>query len=136
MTPWSKFFLDKLTGLQVVKNFSKFHGIRSFITTNTSFRNLSLSWANTMLSIYQHLTPWRSVHILSTHLRLGFPVFSFPPFSPPRPYISPSPHPYPPHVQPKSFLSILSPAKYLVRCTNYLTIRYSITLIPPLPRPS
>ena len=39
----------------------------------------------------------RSILILSTHLRLGLPMVSFPPVSPPRPYAPPSPHPYAPH---------------------------------------
>ena len=47
-------------------------------------------------------------------------MVSFPPVSPPRPYTSPSPRPYAPHAQPISFFSILSPAQYWVRSTNYL----------------
>ena len=42
-------------------------------------------------------------------------MVSFPPVSPPKPYTSPSPHPYRPHAQPISFFSILSPAQYWVR---------------------
>ena len=34
---------------------------------------LSLSWASQFQSIYPHPTSWRSVLILSTHLRLGLP---------------------------------------------------------------
>jgi len=34
---------------------------------------LSLSWASPIQSIYQHPTSWRSILILSTHLRLGLP---------------------------------------------------------------
>ena len=74
-------------------------------------------------------TSWRSILILSTHLRLGLPVVSFPPVSPPRPYIPPFPHPYAPHAQPISFFSILSPAQYWVRSTNHLAPRYAIEYI-------
>ena len=71
LTPWYRVLLEKLTGLQLVKKFPAFHGTRRFITALTSFRHLSLSWANPTQSIYPHLTSWRSVLILSTHLRLG-----------------------------------------------------------------
>ena len=128
--------LEKLTSLQLVKKFLAFHGTRRFITALTNFRHPSLSWASPFQSIYPHPTSWRSVLILSTHLRLGLPSGSFPPVSPARPYTPPSPHPYAPHAQPISFFSILSPAQYWVRSTNHLAPRYAISSIPPLPRPS
>ena len=65
--------LEKLTGLQLVKKFPAFHGTRKFITALTSVRQLSLSWASPIQSIYPHPTSWRSILILSTHLRLGLP---------------------------------------------------------------
>ena len=65
--------LEKLTCLQLVKKFPAFHGTRRFITALTSVRHLSLSWARPIQSIYPHPTSWRSVLILSTHLRLGLP---------------------------------------------------------------
>jgi hypothetical protein len=43
LTPWSRFLLDKLTGLQLVKKFPAFYGTRKFITALTSARQLSLS---------------------------------------------------------------------------------------------
>ena len=43
LTPWCRVLLVKLTGLQLVKNFSAFHGTRRFITALTSVRHLSLS---------------------------------------------------------------------------------------------
>ena len=55
------------------------------------------------------------------------PLVSFPPVSPARPYTPPSPHPYAPHAQPVSFLSILSPAQYWVRSTDHLALRYAIS---------
>ena len=91
LTPWCRVLLEKLTGLQLVKKFPTFHGTRWFITALTSVRHLSLSWASPTQSIYPHSTSWRSILILSTHLRLGLPMVSFPPVSPPRPYTPPSP---------------------------------------------
>ena len=55
-----------------------FHGTRRFITALTSVRHLSLSWVSPIQSIYQHPTSWRSILILSTHLRLGLPSGLFP----------------------------------------------------------
>ena len=71
-------FLRSLTGLQLVKKFPAFHGTRRFITVLTSVRQLSLSWASSIQSIYPHPTSWRSVLILSIHLRLGLPSGLFP----------------------------------------------------------
>ena len=73
LTPWCRVLLEKLTGLQLVKKFPAFHGTRRFITALTSVRHLSISWASPIQSIYPHPTSWRSVLILSTHLRLGLP---------------------------------------------------------------
>ena len=78
LTPWCRVLLEKLTGLQLVKKFPAFHGTRKFITALTSVRYLSLSWANPIQSTYPHLTSWRSILILSTHLRLGLPSGLFP----------------------------------------------------------
>ena len=69
LTPWCRVLLVKLTGLQLVKKFTAFHGARKFITALTSVRHLSLSWASPIQSIYPHPTSWRSILILSTHLR-------------------------------------------------------------------
>ena len=78
LSPWCRVLLEKLTGLQLVKKFSTFHGTRRFITALTSVRHLSLSWVSPIQSIYPHPTSWRSVPILSTHLRLGLPSGLFP----------------------------------------------------------
>jgi len=72
-TPWRRVLLEKLTGLKLVKKFPAFHGTPSFITALTSVRHLSLSWASPIQSIYPHPTSWRSILILSTHLRLCLP---------------------------------------------------------------
>ena len=53
-------------------------GTRRFITALTSVRHLSLSWASPIQSTYPHPTSWRSILILSTHLRLGLTSGLFP----------------------------------------------------------
>ena len=63
LTPWCRVLLEKLTGLQLVKKFPAFHRIRRFITTITSVRHLSLSWASPIQSINRHPTSWRSILI-------------------------------------------------------------------------
>ena len=73
LTPWCGVLLEKLTVLQLVKKFPAFHGTRRFITALTSVHQLYLSWASPIQSIYPHPTSWRSILILSTHLRLGLP---------------------------------------------------------------
>ena len=136
LTPWCRVLLEKLTGLQLVKKFPAFHGTRRFIIALTSVRHLSLSWASPIQSVYTHPTSWRSILIFFTHLRLGLPSGLFPSGFPSKNLYNPSPHPYAPHAQPISFFSILSPAQYWVRSTNHLALRYAISSIPPLHRPS
>jgi len=78
LTTWSTVLLEKLTGSQLVKKFPVFCGTWRFITAFTSARHLSLSWANSIQSILPHPTSWRSILILSSHLRLGLPSGLFP----------------------------------------------------------
>ena len=113
-TPWYRVLLEKLTGLQLVKKFPAFHGTRRFITALSSVRHLSLSWASPIQSIYPHPTPWRSVLILSTHLRLGLPSGLFPSGFPTKTLYTPSPHPYAPHAQPISLFSFSSSLRNLL----------------------
>ena len=134
-SPCCRVLLEKLTGLQLVKKFPAFHGTRRFITALTSVRRLSLSWASPIQSIYPHPSSWRSILILSTHLRLGLLSGLFLSGFPTKTPYTPSPHPYAPHAQPITFFSILSPAQYWVRSTNHLAPRYAVSSIPPLPRP-
>ena len=70
--------LEKLTALQLVKKFPAFQGNRRFITAFKSARHLSLSWASSIQSTTPHPTSWRSILILSSHLRLGLPNGLFP----------------------------------------------------------
>ena len=78
LIPRCRVLPEKLTGLQLVKKFPAFHGTRRFITALTSVRQLSLCWASPIQSIYPHPTSWRSILILSTHLRLGLPSGLYP----------------------------------------------------------
>ena len=55
-----------------------FYGTWRFITSLTSVRHLSLSWVSPIQSIYPHSTSWRSILILSTHLRQGLLSGLFP----------------------------------------------------------
>ena len=71
LTTWCRVLLEKLTGLQLFKKFPAFYGTRRFITAFTSARHVSLSWASLIQSIPPHPTSWRSILILSSHLRLG-----------------------------------------------------------------
>ena len=73
LTPWCRVPLEKLTGLQLVKKFPAFHETRRFITALTRVSHLSLSWASPIQSIYPRPTSWRSILVLSIHLRLGLP---------------------------------------------------------------
>ena len=68
----------ELASLQLVKKFPAFYGTRRFLTALTSARHLSLSWASPNQSSYPTPTSWRSILILSSHLRLGLPSGLFP----------------------------------------------------------
>ena len=137
LTPWCRVLLEKLTGLQIVKKFPPFHGTRKFITALTS--------PPPHVSILGQPNP---VYIPTSHLLEIHPNITHP-STPRSPQWSPSLrfphqdpihplslHSYTPHAQPISIFSILSPAQYWVRSTNHLALRYAITSIPPLPRPS
>jgi hypothetical protein len=70
ITPWSRVLLEALTGSQPVKICPAFYGTRMFITAFTSARQLSLSSASSIQFIPPHPNFWRSILILSFHLRL------------------------------------------------------------------
>ena len=93
LTPCSRVLLEKLTGLQLVKKFPAFYGTRKFITAITSARHLSLSWVSSIQPITLHPTSWRSILILSSHLRLGLPSGLFPPGFPTKTLYTPLPSP-------------------------------------------
>ena len=67
LTPWCRVLLEQLTGLQLVKKFPAFHGTRRFIIALTSVRQLSLSWASLIQSIYP------TSHLLEIHPNIIHP---------------------------------------------------------------
>ena len=119
LTPWSTVLLENLTGFQLLKKLPSFYGTRKFITVFTSARHMFLSWASSIESIPPHSTSWRSILILSSHLRLGLPCGLFPSDFPTRTLYAPlSSTPYALHAPPISFL-ILPPAQYWVSSTDH-----------------
>ena len=93
LTPWSRVLLEKLASLQLVKKFPAFYGTRRFLTALTSARHLSLTWASPIQSSYPNPTSWRSILILSSHLRLGLPSGLFPSGFPTSTLYTPLPSP-------------------------------------------
>ena len=89
LTPWSRVLLEKLTAFQLSKEFPTFYGTRRFITAFTSACHLSLSWASSIQFMPPHPIFWRSILILSSHLRLGLPSVSFPQVSSPKTLYTP-----------------------------------------------
>jgi len=73
LTAWNTGFLQNPIGSQLVKKLPAFYGTWTFITAFKSARHLSLSWASSIQTIPPHPTYWRSILILSSHLRLGLP---------------------------------------------------------------
>ena len=76
LTPW-RTVLDKLACFQLVKKFPAFDRTRSFITAFTSALHLSVFLASSIQSTPPHPNSWRSIVILSSHLRLGLPTSLF-----------------------------------------------------------
>jgi hypothetical protein len=69
LTPWSRVLSQELTGFQLDKKFPAIYGNRRFITTYTSARHLSLSWARarSIQSMYPQS------HFLKIHLDIILP---------------------------------------------------------------
>jgi len=91
LNPWSRVRLEKLTGSAASQEIPRIFGTRRFITVLTSARHLSLSWANCIQSSKPPPTSWRSILILSSHLRLGLPNGFFPSSFPTRTLYTPLP---------------------------------------------
>ena len=70
LTPWRKVLLEKLTGSATSQEIPRIFGTRRFLTVPTSARHMSLSWGNSIQSPQLPPTSWRSILILSSHLRL------------------------------------------------------------------
>ena len=68
----------KLTGLQLIKKFPPFLWNPKVHYRTHKRPPPVLSWASPIQSTYPHPTSWRSILILSTHLRLGLPSGLFP----------------------------------------------------------
>jgi hypothetical protein len=68
------------------------YGTRRFNTAFISVRHLSLSWASSIQSMPPHPTSWRSIVIVSSHLRLGLPSGLFPSGLPTKTLYTPFPH--------------------------------------------
>jgi hypothetical protein len=119
LIPYSRALLEKLTGLQLVKNFPAFYGNRKFITTIKCARNLSLSWATSIQSMPPHLTSWRFILIVSCHLCLGLPSDLFPWDLPTKNLHTSILCLYVLHAPPISFFSILLPEQYWVSSTDH-----------------
>jgi hypothetical protein len=93
LTSRSRFLLDKPTGLQLVKKFPTFYGTRRFIRAFASTRHLALSWASSIKSVLPHPSSWRSILILSPHIRLGLRNGLFPSGFPTKTLYMPLPSP-------------------------------------------
>ena len=143
LTPQSLVLLEKLAGLQLVKKFPAFCGTRRFITAFKSARHLSLTWASSIQSIPPHTTSWRSVLMLSSHLRLGLQSGLFPsgfpnktsytplPFPIPLPcYLAPlrpkcsSQHPILKHPQRSSSLNVSDQVSHSYKTTGKIIVLY------------
>ena len=93
LAPWSRVLLKKLTGSAASLEIPRIFGTRRFLTVLTSARHLSLSWACSIQSPQPPPTSWRSILILSSHLRLGLPNGLFPSGFPTRTLCTPLPSP-------------------------------------------
>jgi hypothetical protein len=136
LTPYSRVFLEKLSGSQLVKKRPAFYETRMFITVFTSARHLSLSWTSSMQSILpiSHFLKFHINNILPSMIRS--PKWSLSLRFPHQNPVYASPPPYALHAPPISFFSILSPEKYCVRSTDHPTPHYAAYSTPLLPRPS
>ena len=70
LTPWCIVLLEKLTGLQQSRNSPYFMEPEGSLPHSQASATC-LSWASPIQSMYPHPTSWRSILILSTHLRLS-----------------------------------------------------------------
>jgi len=93
LTPRSRVLLEKLTGSAASQEITRIFGTPRFITVLTSAHHLSLSWANSIQSPQPPPISWRSILILSSHLRLGLPSDLFPSGFPTRTLYTPLPCP-------------------------------------------
>ena len=98
ITPWSTVLLEKLTGSTASQEIPGIFGTRRFITALTIACHLSLSWANSIQSPQPPHNSWRSILILSSHLRLGLSNGLFSSGFPTRTPVHTSPLPHMRHI--------------------------------------
>ena len=118
LTPWNRVLLEKLTGFAANQEIP-------LILWNPEVHYHTRKCPPPVLILSQlHPVPttpspsWRSILILSSHLRLGLPSGLFPSCFPTKTLCTTLP-PYMPHAPPISFFLILSPALYWVRSTDH-----------------
>jgi len=121
ITPWSRVLIEKLTDFQLVKKFPAFCGTRRFITAFTSARHLSVSRASSIQSIPPHPTSWRSILILSSHLRLGLPSGLLPSSFPTKTHCSP-------RIYMASYPTRLRSPRFSLRCLQIVSFWSGILL--------
>ena len=109
LAPWITIRVEKLTGSQLVKKFPTFCGTRRLVTTFTNAHHLSLFRAWFIQSMPPHRTSWRSILILTYHLRMGLPNYLFPSVFPTKILYTPLFPPFVLHAPIILFFSISSP---------------------------
>ena len=124
---------QKLTGPQLVNKFLAICETPRFTVALTSLRHLSLSWTRPIQSTHFHFTSWRSIWILSSHLRLGLPSCLFPSYLPTQTLHTPLLFPI--RATCPTHLILLSPKLYLKRTDNK-PLSLCSRVHSPLPRPS
>ena len=78
LTTWVRVLPEKLTSPQLVKKFPSIYRTWMFIASFTRTHYLSISWASSIQSMPAHITSWRLILILSSHLHLGLTRCLFP----------------------------------------------------------
>jgi len=133
LAPCNRVLLEKLTGFQLVNKFPTFYGTRRFINEFISAGHLSLSWSSLTQSTPPHPTSWRSILILTSHLRLGLPSGLFPSGFPNKTLYTTFLFPIRATCHAHLIFSILSREKYWVMSTDHSAPHYAVLSTPLLP---
>ena len=130
LTPRSRDLPETLTRPKLLKKFPTFCGNRRFITAFKTAGHLSLSRARPIQSM-PHPTSWRSILILSSHIRIGLPSCLLPSGFPTKTLYAPLLTPYVLHVLPISVFLTWSPEWYVLvlPSSHPLSIMYTLTPI-------